>query len=638
MNEVDVSQSWNQGSWATSDFDPTAETDSELINRLWRWLWESESSICEQNWLTESIEDYEFFAGRQDTTEGKTKLVVQKRPTTVYNTILPKVNMLVGVAAQTNRAPYVFPVGSEDTALTELMNGTFKHIRKLTDMREKENECFEHSVKGGRCFLHFYLDKTNPFKKQIKVKVVSGRDMKIDPMSKDYCLEDARYIFSDIWLSYNDVVGLVPDFPTEEIKALSNSRNDVPLFYDTVTDKFRLTECWYRLYVDTYWFKNPYSGAVESMNKKDFDTFRNALKTLKYNGELEFEVTKTKQIFYCIFSAMKVVERGQSPYKHKYFPYVQYGAYKDENENRWFSVITMMKDPQRGRNAMRRQLLHLLNTAPKGILAHEVGAIINEEEYDARSSEANFRLVLAKGAINRYKFSDQPQISPIYGQLDQLFEVDLKLTSGIQDDMLGIETSSREPGVTLRLRQQAGMAVLYILFDHFRRSRIHGGKILLSMIQQFVTEEQVVRIEGQEGAMLLKINSQNNPQLTGFNDITAGEYDLTVDEALDSSTMRMVVAQLLTDMNSQNPGSIPPDLIMEYSDLPLSAQIKVRQWNDMMREREDARFAVEQETKRHGTLVKGGAAIRAEHIKAEGRRNSGGSSVAKPKSKPKGGK
>jgi hypothetical protein len=186
-----------------------------------------------------------------------------------------------------------------------------------------------------------------------------------------------------------------------------------------------------------------------------------------------------KKVFYAVYSGNKMLEEGPSPYRHSHFPGVLFGAYKNENENRWFSVITMMKDPQRGRNTMRRQLQHLLQTAPKNLLAHETGVLVNEEEYDAKSAQPNFRLVINPGKFDRWKFSEQPQISPIYASLDQTYEQDMKDSSGIQDSLLGVQTSSREPGVTVRLRQQTGMAVLYILFDNFRESRLHAAELMV---------------------------------------------------------------------------------------------------------------------------------------------------------------
>jgi hypothetical protein len=139
--------------------------------------------------------------------------------------------------------------------------------------------------------------------------------------------------------------------------------------------------------------------------------------------------------------------------------------------------------------------------------------------------------------------------------------------------------------------------VLYILFNNFRKSRILGGKILLELIQQFVTAPEMIRIQGQEGMMLMQINSQKNPQAPNFDDVSVGEYDLVIDEAVENTTMRMVIAQMLTEYAQANPGTIPPDLILEYSDMPFSAKQRVTQYHQMMMEREDARYRAELEAR-----------------------------------------
>ena len=75
---------------------------------------------------------------------------------------------------------------------------------------------------------------------------------------------------------------------------------------------------------------------------------------------------------YMIFSDIFELEAGPSPYRWKGFPAAFFGAYKDEDNNRWFGAVTGMKDPQIAINTMRRQLSHLLQTLPKGILkAHQ---------------------------------------------------------------------------------------------------------------------------------------------------------------------------------------------------------------------------------------------------------------------------
>ena len=86
---------------------------------------------------------------------------------------------------------------------------------------------------------------------------------------------------------------------------------------------------------------------------------------------------------------------------------------------------------------------------------------------------------------------------------------------------------------------------------------------------------------------MMQINSQKNPDAPGFNDISTGKYDLVLDDALDSQTMRMAISQMLVDYSQNNPNVIPPDLIMEYSDLPLTAKNKVKEYNQMMLDREE---------------------------------------------------
>jgi len=256
-----------------------------------------------------------------------------------------------------------------------------------------------------------------------------------------------------------------------------------------------------------------------------------------------------------------------------------------------------MKDPQRGLNTTRRQLIHLLQTSPKGILIHEAGAILNEDEYDLKSSQPNFRLVVANGKIEKIHFSNQPQISPIYGQLDNLFIQCLKDISGIQDSLMGVQTSSREPGVTLRSRMETGIAVLYILFGNFRDFRINAGIFMLGLQQQYDTVERVLRIEGQNGIRLLKINSQMNPEVEGFNDVSSGVFDMVVNEDVETISMRSFILEMLITFSQNNPGAIPPDLIMEYSRLPFSAKQRVKEYQQMMMDREDEKFRMELESK-----------------------------------------
>lgn len=565
---------------------------ADLSNKLQEWLRICEGSIPEVNWRTESAEDYDFYAGKQDDAATLEKLATQKRPNTTYNEVKPKVDMLVGIGAQMKQSPILKPRGTEDEARTELMNGTLSFVRYETKTSRKEMECFEHMAKAGRSFLHFWIDTENPFEPDIKGKFIHGRDVLLDPDSTEYDLSDAKYIFVSKWFTEEDIKVKYPNYPFDAISALSQSSNDKPSFFDSANKKYRIVEGWYRTYVPVVWFTNPVSGQPEFLEQAEFDQFNAMIQTtgipqpdgsFKKLPAIQGIQRMRKKIMYAHFSGQAILEAGATTYtgvtSSQYFPFILFGAYKDDAENRWFGVTSMMKDPQRGLNTVRRQLIHLLNTSPKGILMHEAGAIINENDYEEKSSEPNFRLVVSKGMLDKLKFTDQPQISPIYGQLDELFVQTIKNVSGVQDSLLGIQTSSREPGVTVKMRQETGIAVLYILFSNFKESRLNAAKFLVDLIQQYFTAPRMIRIQGAAGESLMQINTQMNPGQPDFNDVSAGRYDVVVDEDVENITMRAFIMEQLTAYSQNNPGTIPPDVIMEYSNLPFTAKMAVKNFN-----------------------------------------------------------
>lgn len=560
------------------------ETDHLM---LLDWLSDWEQATPETEWREQGAEDYRFYAGDQDTTEVKELLQEQKRPITVFNEIKPKIDMLVGLAAQTRFQPDVVPVGAEDEALAQIVRGALIHYAKKTKIVRKEVECFEHSVKAGRSLLYFYINKENPFKPKIMTRRIPGANFILDPQSIEYDMSDARAIFIDKWMSEEDIKAFWPDVNIEMVKTHAGyAGQGYPSFFNEQDDLYRIMECWYYKYEKMIWFENPLTGKVESLTEKDFKKFSDALAQglPQPDGTMSAPIpspqgipSMVKNVYYMLFTDVFKIEGGPSPYRWKSFPAVLFGAYKNDNTNSWFGAIRMMKDPQRSLNTMRRQLSHLLQTLPKGLLKHEVGSILNIEEYEKRSADPSFHLEIAKGMFEKVGFEQQPAISPIYGQYDAVMGQSIKDSGGVQDDLMGIQQTSREPGVTVQLRQQTGFAVLYIIFDNFKESRLEAGRILLSMVQQYVNEPEVIRIQGEEGRELLGINTQMNPESPDFNDISVGEYDLEVEESVENATMRMAVAQILTDFSQNNPGAIPPDLILEYANIPFTVKMRVRE-------------------------------------------------------------
>jgi len=592
---------------ASTVSDNLTEEQIALLNKVNSWLKQTESADCEVIWNEEATEDYNFYAGDQDSSEILAKLAQAKRPAFVFNQVKPKVDVVIGLAGQNRQLPSAFPVEHNDEGMVELANEAIKFFRRTSVLADNEMTCFEHQVKGGKSLLYFYVDDENPFEPDIKTRFIHGRNFKVDPRSINYDMSDARFIFIDFWYDKEEIQLKYPGFDTDVISQLQSSDGSSPMFYNAVEDTYRITECWYMTTEEVMWIINPVTNKPEKVSIDTFNKMKEQLAigiTLPSGKVFKDEnfqgIKKWATIYKCIiYSNNYIFWEGKSKHVWEGFPAVLFAAYKHDAENRWFGLISMMKDPQKGVNTMRRQMQHLLQTAPKGIMIHETGVILDIEAYEQKSAEPNYHMEVTGGGLDKVKFTDQPTISPVYSQLMTTDEQFIKDVSGVQNDTLGIQTYSREPGITTQLRQGQNIAILYILLDNFKKSRLQATKILFSFIQQYITTERLIRIEGENGKQLLQLNTQSDPNAPGFNDITVGKYDFYVEEGIETVNSRNSIGQLLTDLSHNNPGSVPPDLIVEYSGAPFSVVQRMKQYSaqtqQMQQEAEKEKLMHEQQ-------------------------------------------
>jgi hypothetical protein len=129
------------------------------------------------------------------------------------------------------------------------------------------------------------------------------------------------------------------------------------------------------------------------------------------------------------------------------------------------------------------------------------------------------------------------------------------------------------------MRQETGIAVLYILFSNFKESRLNAAKMHIDLIQQYFTQAKTIRVEGPEGEQLMQVNTQLDPTAPDYNAVGSTRYDVIVDEDVENISMRAFILEQLASYSQNNPGTIPPELIVEYSNLPYTAKMQVKQFN-----------------------------------------------------------
>ena len=154
----------------------------------------------------------------------------------------------------------------------------------------------------------------------------------------------------------------------------------------------------------------------------------------------------------------------------------------------------------------------------------------------------------------------------------------IRNVSGITAENLGRQTNASS-GVAITARQEQGSVSTTQMFDNLRFSVQLIGEMELSNIEQFYTEQKVVRITGVKGQA--KFEEINTPDENGniINDVTKFQTDFVVSEQDYKSSLRQAMFESLFDITGRLAQMNPQvalnllDLVIEMADLPNKQQL-----------------------------------------------------------------
>jgi hypothetical protein len=133
-------------------------------------------------------------------------------------------------------------------------------------------------------------------------------------------------------------------------------------------------------------------------------------------------------------------------------------------------------------------------------------------------------------------------------------------TSGISPELLGLADRD-QPGVLEAQRKQSAMAIIAWVFDAMRRYYKRSGKLMLSMIAEYLNEGQLIRITGDEGVKYKRLIKDN----------LVRRFDIIVDESPTSVNMQeraWLSMKEAIPMAAQLGATAPPSAIKYIPGLP----------------------------------------------------------------------
>jgi hypothetical protein len=614
MTGIDHHESPADGRADGGTSDETGDSE-RLFARLKSWFQHDHDR--QESWRREAREDFGFTAGEQLSEEDKARLREMNRPIIVMNRIEPVIDSVAGSEVANRQEVQFIPRSQGDVAVNEVLTAAAKWFRDQCDAEDEESDAFRDTVICGMGWTETRLDYETAPEGMPRIERIDPLEMVWDASARKRNLADMRRVFH-----------IRRDIPIEEARALCPGEafedadyhaawvDDAPdaaeplhldgRFYDkprpagegggdrTVT--MVRAQWWERqpayMVVDP---SDPSGAAVTVLGPEELRQLQ--AKAASLGGELRYTTT-VRKVYRQAFLGRVLLEIGEAPCRD-HFSFKCITGKRDRNRNSWYGMVRGMKDAQRWANRWMAQTMHIMNTSAKGGIAVERGQFF-ENDADGEASWARQEAVtyLKQGAMSGPgpKFMAKPVSQFPQGsfELMQFAIASIRDTSGVNVELLGMANTAGQAASLDRQRKQASMTILQSLFDSLRRYRKEQGRMLLFMIENYLSDGRLIRIVGEEGARYVPLVRQQG----------SATYDVIVDEAPSSANQKEATWSLLQQILPVIGKMLPPATwlaLLKYSPLPTSAQEDIRksieasqQQGDPEQARRDAELQHEQ--------------------------------------------
>lgn len=542
--------------------------------------------------------DEEYFDNNQWSDEDKAILAARGQMAISYNVISSTVNWVTGTEKRSRMDYKVLPRRKDAAPAAERKTQILKYLSDVNRSPYGRSRAFEDSVKVGVGWLESGItagDDGEP----IYDRWETWRNMLWDSASSEQDLSDARYIMRAKWVDCDVAEALFPD-RVGMIRASSDplgSHDGLSVYGDDAMDaqesymdetsgahsaaesasryRVRLIEVWYR--------------APAEVQRMEGGQFRGELYdpaspghlAAVDSGESTVADRTTMRVSVAIMTPRGLLYNGSSPYRHNRFPFTPIWCYRRGKNGLPYGMIRGMRGLQDDVNKRASKALHIMSS--NKVIMDE-GAITADRMREFADEVARPDAIIVKVPGKELVINAERELSAAHLDLMSRSIQMIQSQSGVTDEALG-RTTNATAGIAIQRRQeQAGMATAGI-FDNMRfAAQVHGEK-MLSLVEQFMTEQKQFRITNARGTPEYVDINDGLPE----NDIARTKSDFVLSEQDWRASIRQAqVEELLSFMKHVVPvnpqiGTIALDLIVEAMDLPNGAELvsRIRQMTGM---------------------------------------------------------
>jgi len=560
--------------------------------------WYADSEYTQNVWKTDSWNDSAFADGEQWSEVDRQAMEQKGIKALTINRIFSVLQSAKG--HQVNNRTDIIAKGrtQHDQAMSQVMSQAIEYVGDKNDMDARISGRFTDQVIAGIGFLAVTVNP-DPTAEPVQIKSLPWYSVGWDIYAQEgpwLKQGNCRYVYYTDWKDLDDVLERFPKKKREieefygeaesfTGQSLYNSTDFLEDFLanntmsgwtqtsgDTQRKRIKLVDMWYPQ-METRLFAKLVSGQVVEVDEdlSPQETFQ-----IIDQAESVFHSPVAKMQLRT-FAGKVDLQSIPSPFKHNNYPFVPFVAYTDRYHQP-YGIPRNLTESAQELNKRRSMALSLISN--RRVIMEEGSALDHQLAYEEANKQDGF-IVLEDGKSDTFKIQEMADLAPAQMDLMHQAEQEIKEVSGANDESLGYQTKVQS-GVAIAEKKESSVTMLSPVFDNLSRSKKILGELIMATVQQTWTGQRVLLVtDSMTGAeKFMNLNEPTKDKISGEivlnNDITAGTFDVIVDNAGDSSTERERQAEFIMSALQKSPPELAGPLItmgLELSNLPHKDQL-----------------------------------------------------------------
>ena len=533
------------------------------------------------------LDDLGFLKGDQWDQTIKAQRTRDMRPCLTINKLPTFLHQVTNSQRQNVPSIKVHPVSDGDTDIAKILQGGIRHV----EYSSNADVCYDTAVGSAAAigFGYFRLVtdycEDNGFDQEIRFKRIRNAfTVYMDPAHIEPDGSDQQWCILSVKMPRTEFVLEYPDADPCDVSLIRGLGDDAIDWADG--DQVRVAE-YYRI------FREPATAVLLSNGESGWKD--KLLQLPPGVGIVKERKSMRASVQWFKLTAADVLERADIPCKWiPVFPV--YGDEIDiDGKVHRSGLVRNAKDPARMYNFWTTAATEEIALRPKTPYIGAEGQFEGHESEWAQANTTSFPYLEYKPKALGGILAPAPQRQPMAGFPAGLMEMgrnandDIKATTGIFDASLG-NRSNETSGVAIKNRDKQGETSNYHFTDNLHITLRHVGRCIVNMWPKVYDAPRTLRILGEDKTMSsVEINKPIPPEKqkqdpntgavqTVLNDMTTGQYDVTIGIGPSYDTMRQeaVDGMLQTVQSWPRLMDVAGDKIIRAMDWPGAEEIAER--------------------------------------------------------------